>query len=128
MCTFVAGFSVAFGSLFAKTWRVHAILTTKKLKRNVGMKLCCIPIANVIPLIISILFQVISDSRLIGLVSVLVLINALIITVWQAIDPYTVVSRNLTSTVSQIHVQCMCVYFIALLISVTEPALGNEEF
>ncbi|ELT90594.1 hypothetical protein CAPTEDRAFT_145194 [Capitella teleta] len=73
LATFVAGFSVVFGSLFAKTWRVHAILTTKKLKRNV-----------------------ISDSRLAGLVLILLTVNALIIVVWQAMDPYEVTMRNLT--------------------------------
>ncbi|ELT94990.1 hypothetical protein CAPTEDRAFT_215191 [Capitella teleta] len=38
LCTFTIGFSLAFGALFAKTWRVHAILTSRKrMKRNVKL-------------------------------------------------------------------------------------------
>jgi hypothetical protein len=44
--------------------------------------------------------QVISDTKLAGLVFILLAVNALIIIVWQAFDPYEVHMKNLTSSVS----------------------------
>jgi gamma-aminobutyric acid type B receptor len=32
----MAGFSLAFGSMFSKTWRVHSIFTNVKLNKKVG--------------------------------------------------------------------------------------------
>ena len=29
----VCGFTLAFGSMFSKTWRVHKIMTTKSVKK-----------------------------------------------------------------------------------------------
>ena len=33
--TLSLGFSLAYGAMFSKTWRVHLIFTNKKLKRKV---------------------------------------------------------------------------------------------
>jgi len=35
------GFSMAFGAMFSKTWRVHKIFTNKKIQRMV-MTSCCL--------------------------------------------------------------------------------------
>jgi len=32
----MAGFSLAFGAMFSKTWRVHSIFTDVKLNKKVG--------------------------------------------------------------------------------------------
>ena len=32
------GFSLAYGAMFSKTWRVHQIFTNKRLKRKVDLK------------------------------------------------------------------------------------------
>ena len=58
------------GSLFAKTWRVYRVFH----KPQLGMK-------------------AIKDTQLIITVLVLLVINILIVGVWQAIDPFTVKSR-----------------------------------
>ncbi|ELU15902.1 hypothetical protein CAPTEDRAFT_22430, partial [Capitella teleta] len=69
MCSFIVGFSIVFGALFSKTWRVHCILTsTKKLKQN----------------------NVIRDSKLMLMILVIVTVNVLIILVWQLVDPYKI--------------------------------------
>ncbi len=36
--TLVVGFSVAFGSIFSKTWRVHVLFTNKKMQKKVSGK------------------------------------------------------------------------------------------
>lgn len=36
--TLSLGFSLAYGAMFSKTWRVHLIFTNKKLKRKVELK------------------------------------------------------------------------------------------
>ncbi|XP_076353414.1 gamma-aminobutyric acid type B receptor subunit 2-like isoform X2 [Tachypleus tridentatus] len=59
------GFSLAFGSMFSKTWRVHAIFTNIKLNK-----------------------KVIQDYKLFMVVGVLVLIDIAILTTWQVIDPF----------------------------------------
>ncbi|ELT92412.1 hypothetical protein CAPTEDRAFT_123994 [Capitella teleta] len=76
LCTFVIGFSTAFGALFSKTWRVHTILTTsaKNLKKNVRFR------------------------HLVMMVLTLVCVDSLIIIIWQTVDGYTVEQRNLTAT------------------------------
>ncbi|ELU12505.1 hypothetical protein CAPTEDRAFT_140881, partial [Capitella teleta] len=74
LCTFILGFSLAFGSLFAKTWRVHSILTTKTVKQ-----------------------MVIPDGKLVMMVMALMSINGLIIGSWQIYDPYHVHQKNFSS-------------------------------
>jgi gamma-aminobutyric acid type B receptor len=34
----MAGFSLAFGSMFSKTWRVHSIFTDVKLNKKVSLQ------------------------------------------------------------------------------------------
>ncbi|CAH1790060.1 unnamed protein product [Owenia fusiformis] len=58
------GFSMAFGALFSKTWRVHAIFTNVQLKK-----------------------KVVKDSQLIIMTMGLVLINSIILIVWMVVDP-----------------------------------------
>ncbi|ELU02555.1 hypothetical protein CAPTEDRAFT_109334 [Capitella teleta] len=77
LCTFTIGFSLAFGALFAKTWRVHAILTSRKrMKRNM-----------------------VRDLSLFMMVAALVLIDVSVIVTWQTMDFYSVVHLNATEPV-----------------------------
>lgn len=61
----MSGFTLAFGSMFSKTWRVHAIFTNIKLNK-----------------------KVIKDYKLFMVVGVLVLIDVAILTTWQVVDPF----------------------------------------
>ncbi|KAJ8687216.1 hypothetical protein QAD02_023010, partial [Eretmocerus hayati] len=61
----MAGFSLAFGSMFSKTWRVHSIFTDVKLNK-----------------------KVIKDYQLFMVVGVLVVIDLAIMTTWQVADPF----------------------------------------
>ncbi|XP_070566247.1 gamma-aminobutyric acid type B receptor subunit 2-like isoform X2 [Ptychodera flava] len=58
------GFTVAFGAMFSKTWRVHSIFTNIKMKK-----------------------RVIRDYKLFAIVGVLLLIDVLLLTTWQIKDP-----------------------------------------
>ncbi|XP_064602848.1 gamma-aminobutyric acid type B receptor subunit 2-like [Liolophura sinensis] len=58
------GFTLAFGAMFSKTWRVHAIFTNIKLNK-----------------------KVIKDYKLFFIVCVLLLLDAVILALWQGIDP-----------------------------------------
>ncbi|XP_048507202.1 gamma-aminobutyric acid type B receptor subunit 2 isoform X2 [Athalia rosae] len=61
----MAGFSLAFGSMFSKTWRVHSIFTDVKLNK-----------------------KVIKDYQLFIVVGVLLFIDLAIMTTWQIADPF----------------------------------------
>ncbi|XP_033220123.1 gamma-aminobutyric acid type B receptor subunit 2 isoform X2 [Belonocnema kinseyi] len=61
----MAGFSLAFGSMFSKTWRVHSIFTDVKLNK-----------------------KVITDYQLFMVVGVLLFIDFVIMTTWQVADPF----------------------------------------
>ncbi|KAK6634896.1 hypothetical protein RUM44_000143 [Polyplax serrata] len=61
----MSGFSLAFGSMFSKTWRVHSIFTDVKLNK-----------------------KVIKDYQLFIVVGVLVGIDLAIMTTWQVADPF----------------------------------------
>ncbi|XP_014678782.1 PREDICTED: gamma-aminobutyric acid type B receptor subunit 2-like [Priapulus caudatus] len=61
----VAGFSLAFGALFAKTWRVHAIFTEKNVIQKKAIK----------------------DSKLIAMVGVLLMMNMTVLILSLIIDP-----------------------------------------
>ncbi|CAG9767793.1 unnamed protein product [Ceutorhynchus assimilis] len=63
--TLMAGFSLAFGSMFSKTWRVHSIFTDVKLNK-----------------------KVIKDYQLFMVVGVLLCIDVVIMTTWQVADPF----------------------------------------
>ncbi|XP_020286545.1 gamma-aminobutyric acid type B receptor subunit 2 isoform X2 [Pseudomyrmex gracilis] len=61
----MAGFSLAFGSMFSKTWRVHSIFTDVKLNK-----------------------KVIKDYQLFMVVGILLAIDLTIMTTWQVSDPF----------------------------------------
>lgn len=61
----MAGFSLAFGSMFSKTWRVHSIFTDVKLNK-----------------------KVIKDYQLFMVVGVLLCVDVVIMTTWQIADPF----------------------------------------
>ncbi|XP_046400524.1 gamma-aminobutyric acid type B receptor subunit 2-like [Ischnura elegans] len=61
----MAGFSLAFGSMFSKTWRVHSIFTDVKLNK-----------------------KVIKDYQLFMVVGVLLVIDLAIMTTWQITAPF----------------------------------------
>uniref|UniRef100_A0A6B2EBK5 Gamma-aminobutyric acid type B receptor subunit 2 n=1 Tax=Phlebotomus kandelakii TaxID=1109342 RepID=A0A6B2EBK5_9DIPT len=61
----MAGFSLAFGAMFSKTWRVHSIFTDLKLNK-----------------------KVIKDYQLFMVVGVLLAIDLAIMTTWQIADPF----------------------------------------
>lgn len=74
----VIGFSLGFGAMLSKTWRVHVIfLNTKTAKR-----------------------VIIRDRQLFGMVAVLLLIDFIILVTWQIVDPVTSKVENLTLQVS----------------------------
>ncbi|XP_070537750.1 gamma-aminobutyric acid type B receptor subunit 2-like [Ptychodera flava] len=58
------GFTLTFGSLFTKTWRVHYIFFNKKLEK-----------------------RVVKDKHLFGMIGVLLLFDIAILTSWCIIDP-----------------------------------------
>ncbi|CAH1794813.1 unnamed protein product [Owenia fusiformis] len=57
-------FTLAFGCMFTKTWRVHVLFTNQKLEK-----------------------KVVKDSQLFGMVGVLILVDVLILTTWTIVDP-----------------------------------------
>ncbi|XP_038105232.1 gamma-aminobutyric acid type B receptor subunit 2 isoform X1 [Culex quinquefasciatus] len=61
----MAGFSLAFGAMFSKTWRVHSIFTDLKLNK-----------------------KVIKDYQLFIVVGVLLSLDLAIMTTWQIADPF----------------------------------------
>ncbi|XP_054265388.1 gamma-aminobutyric acid type B receptor subunit 2-like [Macrosteles quadrilineatus] len=77
-----AGFSLAFGSMFTKTYRVHRIFT-RSASGVVKNKL-------------------LQDTQLISLICVLLVIDGLIVTLWVAVDPMQRQLRNLTLEISSI--------------------------
>uniref|UniRef100_T1JBF7 Gamma-aminobutyric acid type B receptor subunit 2 n=1 Tax=Strigamia maritima TaxID=126957 RepID=T1JBF7_STRMM len=73
----MAGFSLAFGSMFSKTWRVHAIFTNIKLNK-----------------------KVIRDYKLFIIVGILLSMDIAIMTTWQTIDPFYRETKNLQAEAS----------------------------
>ncbi|XP_069181046.1 uncharacterized protein [Procambarus clarkii] len=69
----MAGFSLAFGSMFSKTWRVHSIFTDVQLNK-----------------------KVIKDSQLFLVVFVLLCVDVAIMTTWQIVDPFYRETKKLT--------------------------------
>ncbi|XP_046559273.1 gamma-aminobutyric acid type B receptor subunit 1-like, partial [Haliotis rubra] len=70
------GFSMAFGALFAKTWRVHVIFTNATKQK-----------------------KVLKDSQLFMMVGVLVAINTVVLLSWTFIDPLEVINNDLDPVV-----------------------------
>ncbi|XP_064614429.1 LOW QUALITY PROTEIN: gamma-aminobutyric acid type B receptor subunit 1-like [Liolophura sinensis] len=60
------GFTLSFGALFSKTWRVHILFRNTRLKR-----------------------KTVRDERLFGLVGLLLLIDLVILIPWQVVHPLT---------------------------------------
>ncbi|KAK2188874.1 hypothetical protein NP493_117g04006 [Ridgeia piscesae] len=69
--TLSLGFSLAFGAMFSKTWRVHKIFTNKKFQR-----------------------MVIKDYQLLGIVCIQVGLDVVVLSVWEALDPLHIVFLN----------------------------------
>ncbi|KAK2166254.1 hypothetical protein LSH36_40g05026 [Paralvinella palmiformis] len=71
--TLSLGFSLAFGAMFSKTWRVHKIFTNKKIQR-----------------------MVIRDYQLMGIVCILVCLDVTVLAVWEIVDPLLLKFHNKT--------------------------------
>ncbi|KAL1434779.1 hypothetical protein MTO96_001675 [Rhipicephalus appendiculatus] len=76
------GFSLAFGAIFIKTYRVHHLF----VRASSGV------IKN----------KLLQDQQLIALVCVLVLIDCAIVTLWVTFDPMERIMRNLTMQISKL--------------------------
>ncbi|CAG5121836.1 unnamed protein product, partial [Candidula unifasciata] len=74
--TLALGFTLAFGAMFGKTWRVHAIFTNIKLNK-----------------------KVIKDYKLMLIVLVLVLLDVLVLVTWQVVDPFDKAVKRLSPEV-----------------------------
>ncbi|XP_077992061.1 gamma-aminobutyric acid type B receptor subunit 2-like [Glandiceps talaboti] len=66
----VVGFTLAFGSMFSKTWRVHVLFTNKKYER-----------------------KVVKDGHLFAMVGGFLAIDGAILTIWMVLDSQKVVLR-----------------------------------
>ncbi|GAB0099335.1 gamma-aminobutyric acid type B receptor subunit 2 [Sergentomyia squamirostris] len=77
-----AGFSLAFGSMFAKTYRVHRIFTRS------GSSVCK--------------DKMLQDTQLISLVCALLLLDGLVVTLWIVTDPMERHLNNLSLEISSI--------------------------
>ncbi|XP_064613866.1 uncharacterized protein LOC135477596 [Liolophura sinensis] len=60
----LTGFSLTFGGLFSKTWRVYVIFTNPKLER-----------------------KVVTDRKLFGMVAALLAVNMSVFVAWECVDP-----------------------------------------
>ncbi|XP_028399764.1 gamma-aminobutyric acid type B receptor subunit 2-like isoform X2 [Dendronephthya gigantea] len=72
------GFSLSFGSMFVKTWRVYKIFTNRKLKYSI---------------------ERLSNISLIGMVVLIVALDIFIILLWQFIDPMVVKMHSMPKEV-----------------------------
>lgn len=73
----MAGFSLAFGAMFSKTWRVHSIFTDVKLNK-----------------------KVIKDYQLFMVVGILLALDLAIMTTWQFADPFYRMTKQMEPVVS----------------------------
>ncbi|XP_010765405.1 gamma-aminobutyric acid type B receptor subunit 2-like [Notothenia coriiceps] len=73
----IVGYTTAFGAMFAKTWRVHAIFKNVKMKK-----------------------KIIKDQKLLIIVGGMLLIDLCILICWQIVDP-------LKRTVEEYSLECM---------------------
>ncbi len=69
----MSGFTLSFGSMFSKTWRVHSIFTNVQLNK-----------------------KVMKDSQLYLVVGALVVIDIITLTTWQLLDPFYRMTTKLT--------------------------------
>ncbi|KAL5007635.1 hypothetical protein ScPMuIL_016441 [Solemya velum] len=75
--TFTVGFSLVFGALFSKTWRVHRIFANKKMQK-----------------------MRIKDSQLFGFIGVLLCVDICVLVVWETIDPQYIMKYELPKEIS----------------------------
>ncbi|CAL4079396.1 unnamed protein product [Meganyctiphanes norvegica] len=73
----MAGFTLAFGAMFSKTWRVHSIFTDVQLNK-----------------------KVIKDYQLYMVVFILLCVDVAIMTTWQIVDPFYRHTKHLTPFVN----------------------------
>ncbi|XP_065314258.1 gamma-aminobutyric acid type B receptor subunit 2-like isoform X2 [Gordionus sp. m RMFG-2023] len=73
-------FTLAFGAMFSKTWRVHAIFTNVKLNK-----------------------KIIQDYKLFIIIGVLLSIDIFILTLWSIIDPFFKKSDTLPNKMTRIN-------------------------
>lgn len=83
----MTGFTLAFGSMFSKTYRVHAIFTDIKLNKKVikvGLLFlaCRSRVSNLILLLPP------KDYKLFAVVGILVFIDVATLITWQIVDPF----------------------------------------
>ncbi|XP_052793585.1 gamma-aminobutyric acid type B receptor subunit 2-like [Mya arenaria] len=76
VCLFCIGFTVTFGALFTKTWRVYRIFTNKKLLR-----------------------MTIKDYQLLAIIGILVAVITGVLIAWEAVGPHSVVVQYLEKEV-----------------------------
>lgn len=89
----MAGFSLAFGAMFSKTWRVHSIFTDLKLNK-----------------------KVIKDYQLFMVVGVLLFIDIAIITTWQIADPFYRETKQLEPKVKMRLSSCWKLWLIWIIL------------
>ncbi|GAB1598328.1 uncharacterized protein LOC115214515 [Argonauta hians] len=70
------GFTLAFGAMFSKTWRVHAIFTNIKLNK-----------------------KVIKDYKLFLIVGVLLVVDGVMLGTWWGMDPFHIASKELSHSI-----------------------------
>ncbi|KAL3841947.1 hypothetical protein ACJMK2_020024 [Sinanodonta woodiana] len=68
------GFTLAFGAMFSKTWRVHVIFTNIKMNK-----------------------KIIKDYKLFLIVCVLLTLDVAVLVTWQIVDRLNIAHKNLTS-------------------------------
>ena len=73
----MSGFTLSFGSMFSKTWRVHSIFTNVQLNK-----------------------KVMKDYQLYLVVGALIFVDVLTMTAWQVMDPFYRETRELQPIVS----------------------------
>lgn len=91
----MAGFSLAFGAMFSKTWRVHSIFTDVKLNK-----------------------KVIKDYQLFMVVGILLAIDVVIMLTWQFADPFYRDTKQIEPMVSTKQFESIVAkhfYYIGLL-------------
>ena len=75
----MSGFTLSFGSMFSKTWRVHSIFTNVQLNK-----------------------KVMKDYQLYLVVGALIFVDVLTMTAWQVMDPFYRETRELQPIVSRL--------------------------
>uniref|UniRef100_A0A1I8I453 G_PROTEIN_RECEP_F3_4 domain-containing protein n=1 Tax=Macrostomum lignano TaxID=282301 RepID=A0A1I8I453_9PLAT len=96
--TLCTGFTLSFGAMFSKTWRVHCIFT------NISMSK-----------------KIIKDYQLLVIVLLLLLIDIAILTVWTAFDP-------MTSKKHLFSIELIGCFFAWETRNVSVPALNDSKY